>query len=584
MHANDVMAAKIAVQLQLVGERDARDILRALDGGPPGQGDFVNLATRRFSLDPRAIEVVRHRTALYAHVRAEAVYLRLLERELGIGRASVATLLAQLEAQPHRRRLGEVLVRHGKLTPEQDRSLKERALESIRKDDARILERYRREDFAGVAKPLIRGSNLDPEDFKISILFRSKETQALVNKIDLEALREEARRAAAAREGGAAAAPPKDRAPAEPALPTPTLVPPRSKEKARDDTTGADEAAAPLVGMEAVKKLQRIADYAIVEVLGVGGMGAVFLGQKDGRGEYCAIKVMLNQAAGKTELGRFRREIELMRRLDHHNVLSLLDAGETPHGLTYLVVPALAGKELRAHIDAAAAGGSGLDPAFVVKIFKQVLEGMQAVHEQRIVHRDLKPENIFVRAGGEEEVKIMDFGLAKLEDGAEDVQEDCFRSDAGEVVGSPAYIAPESITNDPIDARTDIYSLGVILFEMLTGKLPLESETAQGFLGQHLICPPLTLAEARPDRQWPPALEDLLARMMAKSKEERPASCAEVLAAFKGVAVPLLQFDAPPPPGPAPIEVAAQVAATQAGPPPKAEHGWKGLLGRLLGR
>ncbi|MBX3471798.1 MAG: serine/threonine protein kinase [Planctomycetes bacterium] len=559
LRTRDVMAAKIAVQLQVVGADDARALLRALDAGQAGAGDFVNHAATRFRLDPRLVETVRHRAALYEHVREEAVFLRLLERAMGFGRDSVATLLAQLEAQPHRRRLGEALVRAGRLPPEKDKELQRQARASIEQDDARIMDRYRQEDFAGVMKPLIRGSRLDPADFKISTLFRSKETRALVDQIDLQALREEARRA---RE---APAPPPAPAAAAPPVATPS------------------PAGAPaLAGMDQVSKLKRIADYTIVEVLGVGGMGAVFLGQKDGRGEYCAIKVMLNQAAGKTELGRFRRELALMARIDHPNVLALLDSGDTPEGLTYLVVPALAGKELRAHIDAA--GAAGLTPPLVIKVFKQVLEGMDAVHRLGIVHRDLKPENIFVRAGGEEEVKIMDFGLAKLADGADEGgQEDCFRSDAGEVVGSPAYIAPESITNDAIDARTDIYSLGIILFEMLTGKLPLESETAQGYLGQHLVCPPLTLAEAQPGRRWPQALEDLLARMMGKTKDERPASCAEVLEAFRGVAVPLLRMDvgSKEVPTVAPIEVAAaQAAAAQ---PKQEPGGWgfKGLMGRL---
>src|SRR5262249_28731797 len=136
--------------------------------------------------------LVRHRTALYEHVRAEAVYLRLLEKEANIPRRSVATLLAKLEAAAHRRRLGEVLVQNGKLTPEKDQELLFKAREGLDKDDVKVLARYRGEDFAGVAKPLIRGSDLDPADFKISTLFRSKETQALVDQIDLQALRAEA--------------------------------------------------------------------------------------------------------------------------------------------------------------------------------------------------------------------------------------------------------------------------------------------------------------------------------------------------------------------------------------------------------
>jgi hypothetical protein len=590
LQASDVMAAKIAVQLRIVGDQDARAILRAMDAQPASNGDFVNRIALHFRLDPRVVETVRHRVALYNHVRAESVYLRLMEKELSISRQSVATLLAQLEGQAHRRRLGEALVRAGKLSQAHDTAFMNRARESIAGDDTRVLERYRREDFAGVAKPLIRGSNLDPSDFKISTLFRGKETQALVDQIDLNALREEARRAAEGRgriEAPTPVAPStteaenrlRTTARGTPALPMPTPAP-----------RGAVAPAGP-IGMDQVSKMKRIADYAIVETLGVGGMGAVFLGQKDGRGEYCAIKVMLNQAAGETEMGRFRREIQLTKKVNHPNVIGIMDAGETPEGLTYFTVPALAGKELRALMDANA--GKGLDPRLVVKIFKQVLDGMEAVHKAKIIHRDLKPENIFIRAGGDDDVKIMDFGLAKSEGIAN--QEDCFRSAGGDVVGSPAYIAPESITNDEIDARTDIYSLGIILFEMLTGRLPLESETAQGFLSQHLICPPLTLAEAQPERRWPNGLDDLLQKMMAKTRQERPASCAEILEAFKPLSVPLLRVDAPKT-APAPMQAispfeiaaaeAAALAARQAAEQQRqqAAYGFKGLLGRLMGR
>ncbi len=589
----DVMAAKIAVQLGVIGADDARAELRAL----PLQGegpDFVNRITTRFALGASVVQTIRHRVALYEHVRGEAVYLRLIEKDREVPRESVARMLAQLEAPGStRKRLGEVMVRGGKLRAEEDKVLVKRSRASIERDDGKILERYVAEDFAGVAKPLIRGSNLDPGDFKISTLFRSKETRALVDAVDLERLRAEARQvhderaATGAAPGLTSPTPVASAAKGEadtvfdkpPPMPTPVMREPPVINKPAHLQSKARAGPAPLK-MEQVGSLKRIADYEIVETLGVGGMGAVFLGQRDGGGEYVAIKVMLNFAAGPAEIGRFRREIALGRRVKHPGAIAVLDAGETPEGLTYLVVPALAGKELRSLIDAA--GGHGLPPQQVVKLFTKVLEGMQAIHEQQIVHRDLKPENIFVRAGADEDTVIMDFGLAKLATEVVANEPELYRSTKTEVVGSPMYIAPESITCDPVDARTDIYSLGVILFEMFTGKLPLESETTSGYLGQHLISPPLTLAEVAPERRWPPGIEALVAHMLGKTREERPNSCKDVLDVFRREAPALLRGDAPPTQlVPIPVIDEAPAAAPAAEKPP---FGFKGLLGRLWGR
>src|SRR5262249_40120595 len=130
-----------------------------------------------------------------------------------------------------------------------------------------------------------------------------------------------------------------------------------------------------------------------------------------------------------------------------------------------------------------------------------------------------------------------------------------FRTGAGQIVGSPAYIAPESVTRDAIDGRTDIYSLGVILFEMLTGKLPIESDSATGYLTAHLVSPPATLAEARPDRAWPAELEALIARMMGKTRDERPSTCRGILTEFRSIRPKLTTKRLePPPPEPANAE------------------------------
>jgi serine/threonine-protein kinase len=324
--------------------------------------------------------------------------------------------------------------------------------------------------------------------------------------------------------------------------------------------------------MNAVRKLKRIADYLVVELLGAGGMGAVFLGQRDGEESYAAIKVMLDKAATTRERARFKREIALTKRVTHPNLIGIIDSGETPDGLSYLVIPALVGKELRSLLKAQK--GEGLPPAQACAWFEHVLEGVQALHDAGIVHRDLKPENVMVLGGAERVAKVMDLGLARLANEPDDDDPDDpdanFRTIEREVVGSPQYIAPESVMSEPVDGRTDVYSLGIILFEMLTGKLPFDSDTPQGYLSQHLALPPATLSETRPERTWPKEAEDLLERMLAKTKDERIASCREVLAILRG-------------------GLSAKLAATSApvAEPPARDarvYAAEGILGRLKGQ
>jgi hypothetical protein len=507
--AADVMAAKVIVQLGFATPDEVRSELRALDKEAGTARDLVNRFTDRGRLVAKQIEVVRHRVALYEHVRSEASYVRSLERWRKVSREVTAELIAGLEETAFRRRLGELLVQQGRLTAQQDAILLDAERDAMRKDDARVLERYRREDFEGVARGLIPGSKLDPKDFKISTLFRGKETRALVAKSgirDAFEIEESANAATAgARETGA----------------EPTL---ESDEKHR----------------ERVRSIKRIGSYSIVEVLGIGGMGAVLLAQPDGSLEFVAIKVILHERATPTEKARFRRELDLTPLIPHANVIRLLDAGTTPEGLTYLVVPALAGKELRDHLRKAP---NGLSPGAVIRIFTQLFSGIHAVHEAGVLHRDLKPENVFVLAGGDLELKIMDFGLAKRL--TETAGDDVFRTVEGEVVGSPPYIAPETVQCDLVDARTDLYSLGVMLFEALTGRRPIDSPTPMGFYTAHLVAPPLTLAEAVPERSWPAELEAFLARLLGKARDERPASAAAALAELNALAPALLAMGAP---------------------------------------
>ncbi len=183
-------------------------------------------------------------------------------------------------------------------------------------------------------------------------------------------------------------------------------------------------------------------------------------------------------------------------------------------------------KELRALLRDAKRGC--LPPNVVRHVLRQLLAALESLHTTRRVHRDVRPENVFLRPS-DMQVQLLEGSLG-VAAGEESSEWEILRSLAGDVPGSPAYASPDSIAKQPLDGRADLYSLGVLLFEMLTGSLPLQAESQQGLLGQHLIAPPLTLSEASPQRVWPQALEALLARMLSKSREDRPASCATLLA------------------------------------------------------
>ncbi len=533
----DIIAGKIVVQLRHASAASARAALRAMAAAPEAPGDLADRLEAEGRLSAEQAARVRALVVAFERARADAGFLRLVEREAGrIRLEDLGAVLADLHERGWSARLDEALVTAGLLTTERRDDLVAQQRRAMAQDDRKVLERYVAEDFAGVARPLTSGG-LEAEDVSLFKLFG----KGLLAVAHAQTLLSTRRRPA----------PPPGLAPPRPAAPGPSLT------------------------MDDVKGLRRIADYDVVQLLGAGGMGAVFLGQKEGMGLFCAVKVMLDAAATEVERRRFQREIALGRRVKHDLVMGILDSGETSEGLSYLVVPALVGKELRVLLDRA--GDVGLPLATARRCFERVLEGMQAIHDEGIIHRDVKPENIMVLAGDRGDVKIMDFGLARLEGEADpDDEVASFKTVGDEVSGSPPYLAPEAIRRRPIDRRTDIYSLGVLLFQMLTGKLPFESDSPTGYLTQHVAMPPPTLAEVRPDVRWTPAAERLVERMLAKTPDERPSSCREVLAELRSLAL----VEEAPEPGSDPV---AAPTPTPQDPPTR---GWasQGLLGRLIGR
>jgi dienelactone hydrolase len=260
----------------------------------------------------------------------------------------------------------------------------------------------------------------------------------------------------------------------------------------------------------------RIASYVVEERLGAGGMGEVWRARDDRLGRDVAIKLLLPHPANAT--GRVRAladEARAAGSLNHVNVLTVHDVGEH-RGAPYLVTECLEGESLRARL---AAGALPVDAALDIAL--QAARGLEAAHGRGIVHRDLKPENVFLARDGR--VKILDFGLATLRDA------DASPSLAG---GTAGYMAPEQVRGEAVDRRADIFALGVLLYEMLTGQRPFKAESTLGTLDAVLNLAPPDVS--RVNSSVSPALSDIVRRCLAKSPADRFPAASDVVSALEG--------------------------------------------------
>jgi eukaryotic-like serine/threonine-protein kinase len=261
--------------------------------------------------------------------------------------------------------------------------------------------------------------------------------------------------------------------------------------------------------------------YQVLKKLGEGGMSYVYLAKEIASGEEVAIKVLSPKlASDRSSVERLRREAGLAMRLDHPNVCRILRLGESEDGLIYLVMPFLNGELLS---DREVKGGP-MDVATGIAILRQVCAGLQHAHELQIVHRDLKPENIMlvIQDGGGDRAVVMDFGLAKERRADPAIQK---LTATGIILGTPEFMSPEQIRGKPLDARSDIYALGIVAFEMLTGKLPFQGRNAQEMMIARLRGTPLALRSVRPD--LPAALEKALAKSLETNPDARYATALE---------------------------------------------------------
>ena len=271
--------------------------------------------------------------------------------------------------------------------------------------------------------------------------------------------------------------------------------------------------------------------YRVVSRLGVGGMGAVYRAEHTMMRKDLAIKVLLPEFGGKEEfVRRFEREAESASRLTHPNIITVTDFGRTKEGSLFLAMEFLAGESLSHVIK-----GGPLPQERALAVVRQILRGLEHAHAAGIVHRDLKPDNIMLveRDGQPDVVKILDFGIAKVTEpvSGRGVGVTAL-TQAGMIFGTPEYLSPEQALAEVVDPRADLYAAGVILFEMLAGRKPFESDDKVKLISMHLAHAPPRLREANPNIDVPVALEQVVLQALEKSRENRFATATAFLQAL----------------------------------------------------
>lgn len=290
--------------------------------------------------------------------------------------------------------------------------------------------------------------------------------------------------------------------------------------------------------------------FRILKRIGSGGMGAVYKAEQPDMNRFVAIKILHKRFLSRPDLvSRFRREARAMSHLSHPNTASVFLYGQLEDGSCYFVMEYLEGRNLAQLVKRE----GPLQPERAANIMKQVCAALDEAHQAGIIHRDLKPENIFVtnQGGIDDFPKVLDFGLAKVTE-KQMRPGSLILTREGMVFGTPEFMSPEQARGQTLDARTDIYSLGTILYEALTGKLPFDARQSIEFIQLHVKAKPIPLSERVPGLHFPPALDAAIAKALAKDPNDRYSTASELGAAVQN-ALMVAPASAPPssqPPAP----------------------------------
>ncbi len=271
--------------------------------------------------------------------------------------------------------------------------------------------------------------------------------------------------------------------------------------------------------MDNIQPGQQLGAYRIVGQIGQGGMATVYKAYQAAMDRYVALKVLPGESARSPEfMGRFQQEARTIAKLEHAHILPVYDYGET-NGVTYFVMRLLETGTLKERITAKPLTLSEIDA-----IFTQIADALGYAHQHGVIHRDIKPSNILIDKNGD--TFLTDFGIAKiLEEGSPQY------TNTGAITGTPAYMSPEQAQGEKLDQRSDIYALGIVLYEMVTGRVPFEAETPLAVILKHLQAPLPLPSKVKPDLSLD--IERVLLKALAKDRNERFATCKEFLQAWK---------------------------------------------------
>ncbi|NOK22026.1 serine/threonine-protein kinase [Corallococcus carmarthensis] len=260
--------------------------------------------------------------------------------------------------------------------------------------------------------------------------------------------------------------------------------------------------------------------YRVEALIGEGGMGKVYRARQLALDKVVVLKVLRHTLlSDERTVARFQREAKAASRLNHPNSISVLDFGQADDGALFIAMEYVAGQDLHQILSRE----WPLGEARVVRIALQILSALSDAHGAGVIHRDLKPENIMVeqRRNEPDFVKVLDFGIAKITDSQD---EGPALTRAGFVCGTPEYMSPEQARGAVLDHRSDLYAVGVILYQLTTGLLPFESDSAVGFATKHLTEEPPPPTRRRPDARISPGMERLILRVLSKDPDDRPAN------------------------------------------------------------